>query len=119
MNLDLPIYPGHPMTLAVQIAEAFPTLEAAHARDGDYPAALGSSKVDGAGGYVYCALEALDRLRRGESLDAVLAWADAHSEPVYRAEWPAACEQARRYLARIDLRAMRCPLSHMRTVRRG
>ena len=36
-------------------------------------------------------------------MDAVLASADSCSEP--RADWPAACAQARRYLASVDLAA--------------
>lgn len=102
---DIPVYPGHPITLAVQIARAFPTLAAAHASTGDCPAALASSDVSGAGGSVYAALQALDKLAAGVSLDAVLAWADGCREYPYRADWPAACAQARRYLASTDLLA--------------
>lgn len=101
---DIPYYPGHPITLAVQIARAFPTFAAARATSPHgWPEALSSDKVDGAGGNVYTALMVLDKLRKGENLDAVLAWADGCREYPYRDEWPAACEQARRYLATIDL----------------
>lgn len=101
---DIAYYPGHPITLAVQIAQAFPTLEEAHATtEHGWSAALSCDKVDGAGGNVYAALQALDKLRKGESLESVLAWADGCREYPYRADWPAACEQARRYLARLDL----------------
>jgi hypothetical protein len=103
---DIPYYPGHPITLAVQIALAFPT----HARtEHGWPAALSSSKVDGAGGSVYSALQALDKLAKGESLETVLAWADGCREYPYRADWPAACVQARRYLERLDLTAYAAP----------
>lgn len=103
--LDFPVYPGHPMTLAVQIARAFESLEAAHAWTGDCPAALASGDVAGAGGSVYSALQALDKLRAGVPLDDVLTWADGCREYPYRAEWPEACAQARRYLASTDLLA--------------
>jgi hypothetical protein len=105
-RLDFPVYPGHPITLAIQIARAFPSLAAARERTpSGWPAALGSPDVDGAGGSVYAALQALDKLAAGEPLDAVMAWADSGSEPAYRDEWPAACAQARRYLASVDLAA--------------
>lgn len=102
---EIPIYPGHPITLACQIAVAFPTLDAAHWRapGAKYPAALGSDKVGGAGTYVRAALYALRCLRNGQPLDDVLARADGASEYTYRADWPAACEQARRFLACVDL----------------
>jgi hypothetical protein len=103
-RIDFPIYPGHPITLAVQIARAFPTFAAARAPSSHgWPEALSSDKVDGAGGNVYTALQALGKLRKGESIESVLAWADGCREYPYRADWPAACEQARRYLATIDL----------------
>jgi hypothetical protein len=104
-RLDFPVYPGHPITLAVQIARAFPSLDAAHGRtEHGWPAALSSGLVSGAGGSVYMALQALDKLRSGESLDTVLSWSDACCyERPYRDKWPAACEQARRYLASTDL----------------
>lgn len=102
-RLDFPVYPGHPMTIAVRIARAFPSLDAAHAKGHTYAAALESGDVGGAGGNVYTALMALDKLAKGEALDAVLTWADGCSEYGYRDRWPAACEQARRYLATTDL----------------
>jgi hypothetical protein len=101
---DIPYYPGHPITLAVQIAQAFPTLAEAHARtEFGWCAALSCNKVHGAGGSVYSALQALDKLRNGERLEAVVAWADGCREWPYREDWPAACVQARRYLERLDL----------------
>lgn len=100
---DIPYYPGHPITLAVQIARAFPNLDTASARGYAAPAALEHDAVSGAGGNVYTALQALDKLRKGEPLETVLEWADGCREYPYRSEWPAACEQARRYLATIDL----------------
>ena len=103
--LDFPVYPGHPITLAVQIAHAFPTLAAAHARTGSCPAALASGDVAGAGGNVYSALQALDKLAAGVALDDVLVWADGCREYPFRETWPDACEQARRYLASTDLLA--------------
>lgn len=102
--LDFPVYPGHPITIAVQIAHAFPTLAAARASTGDCPAALASGDVSGAGGAVYSALQALGKLAAGAALEDVLKWSDACAyEHPYRATWPAACEQARRYLADTDL----------------
>jgi len=101
---DIPYYPGHPITLACQIAQAFPTLAAAHeATPHGWPAALSCGTVDGAGGNVYTALTALDKLHKGERLEDVLLWADGCREYPYRADWPAACVQARRWLARVDL----------------
>jgi hypothetical protein len=103
-RLDFPVYPGHPITLAVQIARAFPSLVAAHERTPyGWPAALSSDAVSGAGGNVYTALMALDKLAKGEGIEAVLSWADGCREYPYRADWPEACAQARRYLADTDL----------------
>lgn len=54
------VYPGHPITLAVSIIRAFPgdVTEAWKIREGkDFPNALISSEVSGAGGNVYRALD--------------------------------------------------------------
>lgn len=59
------VYPGHAVTLALLIVHAFPTLEAAEAKGRDFPAALETNAIPGAGGNVYSALALLRRLRDG------------------------------------------------------
>lgn len=65
------VYPGHAVTIALLIIHAFPSLEAAEAKGREFPAALESPLIPGAGGNVYSALSLLRRLRDG------LGWTDA------------------------------------------
>ena len=103
-RIDFPVYPGHPITIACQIARAFPTLGAALEPTGHgWCKAVGSSGVGGGGCNVRLGVEALRKLAAGAALADVLAWADSCSEPAYRKDWPRACEQARRYLADTDI----------------
>lgn len=71
------IYPGHPVTIALLIVEAYPSLADAERkceRTG-YPAALGSADIPGAGGNVRAALRLLQSVRAG----ALLAEAVEHA----------------------------------------
>ena len=55
-----PVYPGHPLVLAVLIMRIFPNLQAAGSRsESGYPAALVDSDIPGAGCHVYAALRIL------------------------------------------------------------
>lgn len=57
------VYPGHSVTLAYLIVNAFPSLDAAKCRKADesFPAALSNSAITGAGRPVYAALDFLQR----------------------------------------------------------
>ena len=110
MHRDRPVYPGHPLTIACQIAAAFPDLDAAaHSTRWGWPAALASEHVNGAGSNVYLGLNVLRMLRNGHSLDDVLAWADdmwlagsRWNDAGYLAA-EGGIEQSRRYLAATPL----------------
>ena len=65
------VYPGHPVTLALLVIHAFPSLDAAEAKGKEFPAALESGQIPGAGGNVYSALALLRHLRDG------MAWREA------------------------------------------
>lgn len=71
-----PTYPGHPLTIAVQVMRAYPSLEAATRREEPtaYPNALRDSAIRGAGGNVYAALDLLKHTLAGH---VELAVADA------------------------------------------
>lgn len=102
------VYPGHPITLACQIASEYESLaEATKPTKYGWSDALSNDAINGAGGSVCTALEALHKLARGEPLDSVLEWAAA--------SWRWTCandikqdpargqEQANRMLAQVDL----------------
>jgi len=72
-----PIYPGHPVTIACQIARAFPSLHAAqHDTGNGMPAARASIFVTGSGEAIYTALIACDQIAAGEPLATVRTWAN-------------------------------------------
>jgi hypothetical protein len=80
------VYPGHAVTLALFIVHAFDTLEAAETKGRDYPAALESHLIPGAGGNVYGALDLLRRLKDGMRWGLALkgaddAWASCDGHP--------------------------------------
>lgn len=70
------VYPGHAVTLALLITHAFPSLEAAAATGKQFPRALESNNIPGAGGNVYVALDLLRRLRAGEVWEDAMWFAD-------------------------------------------
>jgi hypothetical protein len=70
------VYPGHAVTLALLIVHAFDSLEAAEAKGRNYPAALGSHLIPGAGGNVYGALGLLRWLKGGMGWGLALKAAD-------------------------------------------
>ncbi len=59
------VYPAHPVTVSAFIMFHFESLEEANKRSGinDYPNALSSQKIPGAGGDVYMALDFLNKKR--------------------------------------------------------
>ncbi len=71
------VYPGHAVTLAYAIMQAYPSLEAALTRRANesFPEALGNNDIPGAGGCVYSALEIL-RLAYSVGLDAAFERGD-------------------------------------------
>lgn len=72
------IYPGHPVTLALAIIGEYDTYEAAFEKEPNTPAALGNSRIRGAGGNVYAALDLLASLRRGVPFKDAVAEADRY-----------------------------------------
>lgn len=62
------VYPGHPLTISAFIVHYFSSLEEANEKDKNhnFPKALGSQSIPGAGGCVYQALEMLELLRSGK-----------------------------------------------------
>jgi len=53
------VYPGHPLSIAYLILLAYPSYEAATSLNGNYPEALTSAVIPGAGGNVHAALDFL------------------------------------------------------------
>lgn len=74
MNQDILkhfVYPGHPVTIAIEIARVFRTYEAASERTGrGWEAALSHSDVRGAGGAVRTGLHLLRLVHEGMSAEA-------------------------------------------------
>lgn len=105
------IYPGHAAALACEIALVFDApAEAFAPTEHSWCQALAHNDVSGAGGNVYAAVEFLLRLQRGEPLADVLAWADAGWRSLcasnrFPKEPETAVEQARRFLAVVDVEA--------------
>jgi hypothetical protein len=99
------VYPGHQITLAYLITRAFPTFESAFIKSkdngwGSYAAALGSSRIPGAGGCVSDALGLLRKLRQGTPIEQAFKEADDTWERVdsqvtaYPKRWKEGQEQA-------------------------
>lgn len=78
-NPVMAVYPGHPITLAVTVMQAYASLESAlerSASDG-FKAALTNSAVAGARGPLNAALGMLHTLQEGVlSVEEVFQWAD-------------------------------------------
>jgi hypothetical protein len=72
------VYPGHMLTLAILIMKNFDSLDAAEARGTQFPAALESQEIPGAGGSVYAALDLLGRIRSGMTPDEAVEYARDH-----------------------------------------
>lgn len=53
------VYPGHPLTIACYIMENYSSLSEARSKGIQHPKALEDSRIPGAGGNVYAALEIL------------------------------------------------------------
>ena len=70
------VYPGHPITLAYLITFEYASLEAATLKGAAYPLALENSRIPGAGGNVYNAIDLLRRVRQGVPIEDALLWAD-------------------------------------------
>lgn len=100
------IYPGHPLVLALQIVRTYDSWEEASEHpirpDGkrsEYSRALGSSKIDGAGGNVNAAMRFLRNLHAAPTLaawtegqrDADAYWQISVADPV---KWREGQEQA-------------------------
>lgn len=72
------VYPGHPITVALCIIRQFASLEEAHGRDPltGFTRASTSGAIPGAGGNVALGLDVLDMLKKGESWENVVKFAD-------------------------------------------
>jgi hypothetical protein len=76
---DFPVYPGHALVVAYEIINVFPDIASALERtntESRCPAALADNRISGAGGEVYTACELLTRAKAGESVEALMDWAD-------------------------------------------
>lgn len=71
------VYPGHPVTLAYLIVQNFEDYEAATKKGREFPGALESAEIPGAGGNVYLALKLLRELREGMEPTEAFERADA------------------------------------------
>lgn len=71
------VYPGHPVVIAYFVVSVFPTYdEAFKPTKHNLYCALGDSRIPGAGGCVYSALDVLWMLRKGKPFNEVMAFAD-------------------------------------------
>ncbi len=78
---DWPVYPGHPLVLATAIMQIFPTYAAANLPTGHgWCAALGDSRIPGAGDHVGAAMQTLEMGFRGDTVDAMVAYASQYWE---------------------------------------
>jgi hypothetical protein len=77
------VYPGHPVFLALQIMDAFPSFERAAAKDnGEFNNAVSSDRVNGSGGAVHSAMRLLEFAKQGINPEQVFqygveTWASA------------------------------------------
>lgn len=71
------VYPGHAVTVAYCIVNAFQTYEEAFQRtEHNWAAALGDGRIPGSGGCVASALDFLRRLRQGATEEEAFQFAD-------------------------------------------
>lgn len=73
---EMPVYPGHPVTIAYQIMSLYPDLETAKEKGYKFPKALEDIRVSGGGGRVYSALDLLQKRQDGETWEQLFEWAD-------------------------------------------
>lgn len=73
MTGDWPVYPGHPLVLATAIMKLFPNFAAANAPTAHgWCAALGDSRIPGAGDHVGAAVRVLSLGAQGVSIDTMI-----------------------------------------------
>lgn len=78
---DWPVYPGHPLVLATAIMRVFATFaEANEPTEHGWCAALGDSRIPGAGDHVGAAMRTLELGSRGADSDAMVAYAERYWE---------------------------------------
>lgn len=76
-----PVYPGHPLVLATAIMRVFPTFADANLpTQHGWCAALGDSRIPGAGDHVGAAMRTLELGSRGHDADAMVAYASRYWE---------------------------------------
>jgi hypothetical protein len=77
LNASAAVYPGHCVTLAYLIMQAYPSLEVASSREdgAPNPHALSNRSIPGAGGPVYAALDVLHHAFE-HGVDSALAYGD-------------------------------------------
>ena len=70
------VYPGHPLLLATIIMSAYPHFAAANAPTPyGWPAALGDTRIPGAGDHVYAAMRCLEIGVEGGAIDEMVEFA--------------------------------------------
>ncbi len=77
---EWPVYPGHPLVIAWEILSVFESPEDALAvkqvQGHRYLTAVSDNRISGGGGEVRAACDLLQRALKGESAEALMAWAD-------------------------------------------
>jgi len=77
--LESPVYPGHPLVIATYIMTRFKSIDEAIAPTGrGFAAALADSAIPGSGCHVNAAIETLKRGRGGQSIDAMIEFANTY-----------------------------------------
>lgn len=72
-GLPRPIYPGHPLVIALHIMQTYPSYDAANAPTEDgWCAAVGDIRIPGAGDHVTAAMQVLGMRRGGASVDQMI-----------------------------------------------
>lgn len=76
---DWPVYPGHPLVLAAAIMAVFPDFETANApTKHGWCAALGDSRIPGAGDHVGAAVRCLEIGAKGGTADQMIEYASRY-----------------------------------------
>lgn len=78
-ELPRPVYPGHPLVIALHIMRAYPSYEAANApTEEGWCAAVGDVRIRGSGDHVTAAMHLLGLGRAGASVDDMIEAADTY-----------------------------------------
>lgn len=78
---EWPVYPGHPLVLAMAIMEVYPSYELANATtEHGWCEALGDCRIPGAGCHVSAAMRTLKLGAEGAGIDEMVAYAHSYWE---------------------------------------